>query len=164
MRMPDIYRPLLDRTVENYKEQQLVRKFDFGKESRIARLIVQAINAAVEQEGANLRITRVRPLELVVPATRQSVCLPLFRDEYTAPLYKGQSYATAKKQFRENCLNRLSQEVHTVKERYLLKIIDPWALAKYKGTKKYDDENTKKPAPGTQNTKRTKDSREMISS
>ena len=64
MRMPDIYRPLLDRTVENYQVQHLVRKFDFGKESRIARLIVQEINAAVEQEEANLRITRVRPFEL----------------------------------------------------------------------------------------------------
>ena len=64
MRKPDIYRPLLDRTVENYQVQHLVRKFDFGKESRIARLIVHAINAAVEQEEANLRITRVRPFEL----------------------------------------------------------------------------------------------------
>jgi hypothetical protein len=66
VRMPDIYRPLLDRTVENYQVQHLVRKFDFGKELRIARLIVQAINAAVEQEEANLRITRVRPFELFV--------------------------------------------------------------------------------------------------
>ncbi|MGI6543767.1 MAG: hypothetical protein ACOX44_12025 [Limnochordia bacterium] len=109
MRMPDIYRPLLDRTVENYQVQHLVRKFDFGKESRIARLIVQAINAAVEQEEANLRITRVRPFELFITANRQSVCLPLFQDDYTAPLYQGQSFATAKKLVRENCLNRLRQ-------------------------------------------------------
>ena len=50
MRMPDIYRPLLDRTAENYQVQHLVRKFDFGKESRIARLIVQEINAASNEK------------------------------------------------------------------------------------------------------------------
>ena len=86
MRTPDTYRPQLDRTAENYQVQHLVRKFDLGKESRIARLIVHAINAAVEQEAANLRITRVRPFELFVTASRQSVCLPLFQEDYTAPL------------------------------------------------------------------------------
>ena len=47
MTTPDIYRPLLQRTVENYQVQHLVQKFDFGKESRIARLIVQLINDAI---------------------------------------------------------------------------------------------------------------------
>lgn len=79
MRMPDIYRPLLDRTVENYQVQHLVRKFDFGKESRIARLIVQAINAAVEQEEANLRITRVRPLNSSSRPTGKVYACPCFR-------------------------------------------------------------------------------------
>ncbi|HPZ32010.1 MAG TPA: hypothetical protein PLW17_11255, partial [Limnochordia bacterium] len=109
MRMPDIYRPLLDRTVENYQVQHLVRKFDFGKKSRIARLIVQEINAAIEREEANLRIGRVQPFELFVRTNRQGVCLPLFQDDYTAPLYQGQSFAAAKKLVRENCLNRLRQ-------------------------------------------------------
>ena len=84
--MPDIYRPLQDRTVENYQVQHLVRKFDFAKESRIARLIVQAINAAVEQEEAKMRITRVRPFELFVTANRQSVSQTLLQDDNTAPL------------------------------------------------------------------------------
>ena len=137
--MPDIYRPLLDRTVENYQVQHLARKFDFGTESRIASPIVQAINAAVEQEEANLRITRVRPYELFVTATTQSVCLPHVQDDYTPPLYLGHSFATAKILVRENCLNRLRQADHSVNERDLLKIIDPWALANYIGPTKYVD-------------------------
>ena len=164
MRMPDIYRHLLDRTVENYQVQHLERKFDIGKETRIARLIVKAKNATIKQEEANLRITRVRPLELFVSANRHSVCLPLFLDDYTAPLYLGQSFATAKKLVRENCLNRLRQEDHTVKERDLLKNIAPWALAKYKGPTKYVDELSMKPATGAQSKSSSKAWREMIES
>ena len=62
----DVYQPLLQRTVENHQVQHLVHRFDFGKESRIARVIVQEINAAIEQKEASLQIKRVRPFELFV--------------------------------------------------------------------------------------------------
>ena len=118
----------------------------------------------IEREEANLRIRRVQPFELFVRTNRQGVCLPLFQDDYTAPLYQGQSFAAAKKLVRENCLNRLRQADHTVKERDLLKIIDPWALAKYKGPTKYVDELTMKPATGAQSKSSSKAWREMLDS
>jgi hypothetical protein len=36
-----LYRPLLERSVENYLVQHLARNYDFGKESRVASLLVR---------------------------------------------------------------------------------------------------------------------------
>src|SRR5690554_4379331 len=105
----DVYQPLLQRTVENYQVQHLVHRFDFGKGSRIARLIVQEINAAIEQEETNLQIKRVRPFELFVRLNRQGVRLPLFREEYVVPLCQGETFAASRKLIQATCLKRLQQ-------------------------------------------------------
>ncbi|MCK9526610.1 MAG: DUF1670 domain-containing protein [Limnochordia bacterium] len=140
MTKQDVYQPLLQRTVENYQVQHLVRRFDFGKESRIARLIVQEINAAIEQEEANLQIKRVRPFELFVRLNRQGVRLPLFHEDYVSPLYQGETFSASRKMIQETCLKLLQQADGKAKEQDLLRFIDSWALTRRKGPTRFIDE------------------------
>jgi hypothetical protein len=37
----EIYRPIAERTLQNYQMQHLARKYDFGKESLVSKLIIE---------------------------------------------------------------------------------------------------------------------------
>jgi len=59
-----LYQPLLERNLENYQIQHLARRYDFGKESRIAALIVAEVNRRMDEVEACLGVQRARPFEL----------------------------------------------------------------------------------------------------
>ncbi len=94
----------------------------------------------MEQEEANLQIKRVEPFELFIRTKNQGVRLPLFHQDYLAPLYQGETFGTCKKIIRENCLRQLQQANHQAREQDLLRFIDPWLLTRYKGPTRFIDE------------------------
>lgn len=71
MNRRELYRPLLDRTLENYQAQYLARKYDFGKESLVAHLLIKEINFRMDEADATLKIKRVKPFKLYVREGRR---------------------------------------------------------------------------------------------
>jgi hypothetical protein len=84
-----LYRPLLERSLENYLVQHLARNYDFGKESRVASLLVRKINAEIEQVEQNLGILRIDPFHLYLKWRGADLALPLFASEYLSPILHG---------------------------------------------------------------------------
>ena len=82
----DLYRPLLERSLLNYQIQYLARNYDFGKESRVAALIVAEVNGRIEETERQLGITRVPPFHLYLKRGGKDFALPLFRPEYLQPI------------------------------------------------------------------------------
>lgn len=141
------FRPFLLRTIENYQVEHLSRKFDFSKESRIARLIVKQINEAVSAVERKLKIERVKPFELLIQKSWEKIALPLFKQQYLEPFYAGKSFSEARELLKEECLKRLRQYFPKANERDLLEIIDPWALLRGNGSGSYQKEIRKEAAP-----------------
>ena len=84
-----LYRPLLERSLVNYQVQYLARNYDFGKQSRVAALIVEQVNAKMEQTEAELGIRRVAPFHLYLRWKAQELLFPLFAPEYLDPILSG---------------------------------------------------------------------------
>jgi hypothetical protein len=84
-----LYRPLLERSLENYQIQHLARNYDFGKESRVAALIVRKINAGIEKAERELGIRRIQPFHLYLKWCGEDLALPLFASEYLDPIFSG---------------------------------------------------------------------------
>jgi len=136
----EIYQPLVSRSIENYQIQYLARKYDFGKESRIAHLLVIRINQALIEAEKLVGITRVLPFELYVKKHRCKIRLPLFKAEYLEPIYQGKTFKASRKLIRRECLQVLRRFFPKITEEKMLTIIDPWALARRKGPTLYRDE------------------------
>jgi hypothetical protein len=140
MNRREIYRPLTERTLENYQVSYLARRYDFGKESRVAYLIVGEINSQMEEAEARLGIQRVRPFELYVRRGKKSLRLPLFRPEYLEPIFAGEDFAVAKKMVLASCLKRYREVFPRAAQEQVLSIIDPWARLRRKGPSRYTDQ------------------------
>jgi len=61
-----LYRPLLERSLLNYQVQYLARNYDFGKQSRVAALIVEEVNTQMKKAEEQLGIRRVQPFDLYI--------------------------------------------------------------------------------------------------
>jgi len=135
----EVYRPLVERNLENYQTQYLARRYDFGKESRIAALIVAEVNRRMDEVDSCLGVKRARPFELCVCRRSQAVTLPLFRPEYLEPILAGDTFAEARRLVFNACAERLEQVLHQVEPEQVLAFIDPWALVRRKGPNRYID-------------------------
>jgi len=96
MNRHEFYRPLVERTLVNYQVQYLARRYDFGKESLVARLLVEEINRRMEETESVLGIERVRPFELYVQKAQNQARLPLFHPEYLEPILGGGDFSMAR--------------------------------------------------------------------
>jgi len=85
-----LYRPLLERSLPNFQVQYLARNYDFGKQSRVAALIVEEINTQMEKEEAQLGVRRVQPFQLYLKWKGQELFFPLFAPEYLDPILHGE--------------------------------------------------------------------------
>ena len=85
-----LYRPLLERSLLNYQVQYLARHYDFGKQSRVAALIVGEVNAQMEQAEVQLGIRRVPPFHLYLKWKGQELLFPLFAPEYLEPILRNE--------------------------------------------------------------------------
>jgi len=135
----ELYRPLLERNLENYQAQHLARRYDFGKESRIAALVVAEVNRRMDETEAGLGVRRARPFELCLRQGGQEVTLPLLRPEYLQPVLAGGTFAQARGLVFDACAERLRRVRHKVRSEEALSIIDPWALVRRKGPNRYVD-------------------------
>lgn len=136
----EIYRPLLDRTLENYQVQYLARKYDFGKESLVAHLLVQEINRRMNEAEAALSIERVRPFELYVRRGSRGVRLPLFQPDYLKPILAGGDFSEARSRVVRECFAKYRSCFPKVKKTDILRLIDPWSLVRRKGPESYADQ------------------------
>jgi hypothetical protein len=140
MNKRELYRPLTERTLENYQLNYLARKYDFGKESRIACLIISEINRRMDKVECELGIKRVRPFELYVRVGRKDVMLPLFKPEYLNPIYCGDDFSSSREIVVQECLKRYRKAFPRATKEDLLSIIDPWSLVRAKHQGRYEDE------------------------
>ncbi len=84
-----LYRPLLERSLLNYQVQYLARNYDFGKQSRVAALIVEEVNTQMQKAEKQLGIHRVHPFHLYIKWKGQNLFFPLFAPEYLEPILSG---------------------------------------------------------------------------
>jgi hypothetical protein len=140
MNRREFYRPLVERTLVNYQAQYLARKYDFGKESLVARLLVEEIDHRLEETEAILGIERVQPFELYVQKAQSQALLPLFCPEYLEPILGGGDFSIARNLILKRCLQSYRLGYPKGSQSDLLRIIDPWSLVRGKGPSRYVDQ------------------------
>lgn len=140
MNRHEIYRPLLDRTLENYQVQYLARKYDFGKESLVAHLLVKEINSRMEKAETALGMERVSSFELLIRRGQQEIRLPLFRPDYLKPILDGSDFAASRARILSECLKSYRRGLPKAKATDVLRVIDPWSLIRRKGPGRYSDQ------------------------
>jgi len=140
MNRHEFYRPLVERTLVNYQVQYLARRYDFGKESLVARLLVEEINRRMEETESVLGIERVRPFELYVQKAQNQARLPLFHPEYLEPILGGGDFSMARNLVLKSCLQNYRRGFPGSSRTDLLRIIDPWSLVRRKGPSRYIDQ------------------------
>jgi len=144
MNRHELYRPLLERTLENYQVQHLARRYDFGKESLVAQMLVKKINQEMDTTEKAIGIKRVKPFELYLEAHRQETVLPLFAPVYIEPILKGGGFNQGRALVIEECLKRLHGVFPEAERTALLKIINPWSQVRQKGVSHCIDQVTEK--------------------
>lgn len=119
-----LYRPLLERSLENYQVQYLARNYDFGKQSRVAALIVADVNTEIEKTETQLGIQRIRPFHLYLRWGGQDLALPLFTPEYLEPILHGDGGFRAS---REHMISACRKEARKARMApvELLGVVDP---------------------------------------
>lgn len=119
-----LYRPLLNRSLENYQVQYLARNYDFGKQSRVAALLVEEVNTQMEKTEEQLGIRRVQPFHLYLKWKGQSLFFPLFAPEYLGPILSGDGGFRAS---REMMIGACRKEARKAKMApvELLGVVDP---------------------------------------
>lgn len=140
MNRHEFYRPLVERTLVNYQVQYLARRYDFGKESLVARLLMEEINRRMEETESVLGIERVRPFELYVQKAQNQAQLPLFCPEYLEPILGGGDFSMARKLILKRCLQSYLLGYPRGSQADLVRIIDPWSLVRRKGPSRYIDQ------------------------
>lgn len=147
MNRHELYRPLLERTLESFQLQHLARRFDFGAQSRVALVLVREINAQLDEAEGKMGLARVRPFELYVKRRGRPLILPLFRPEYLEPLLAGRTFADSRELVIKECGQRLRAVFPRAGRRELLSLIDPWALVRRRGPERYVDQLATEIAP-----------------
>jgi hypothetical protein len=119
-----LYRPLLERSLLNYQVQYLARNYDFGKQSRVAALIVEQVNAQMEQAEAELGIRRVPPFHLYLKWKGQELFLPLFAPEYLDPILAGDGGFRSSRQMMISACRKEARKARMAPVE-LLGVVDP---------------------------------------
>ena len=124
-----LYRPLLERSLVNYQVQYLGRTYDFGKQSRVAALVVDEVNRRIEKAEEQLGIRRVPPFHLYLRRSGKDLALPLFAPEYLEPILREQGGFRASRQLM---IRACQQETRTARmsREELLAVVDPDAFAR----------------------------------
>jgi hypothetical protein len=143
----ELYRPLLERTLENYQIQHLARKYDFGRQSLVSRLIVERINSAMDEAEESIGILRVKPFCLYIKNKDGQAALPLFSPSYLEPLLEGRSYNAARSRVVKELFKIYKKSFRKSLKGDLLSIINPWSQVRSRGIKNYKKNLARKPFP-----------------
>ena len=141
----EIYRPLVERTLQNYQMQHLARKYDFGKESLVSKLMINQINKAMDEAEAVIGISRVKPFCLYLKNKDKVAILPLFSLEYLEPLLKGKSFNEVKSMVIEKLLKIYMKSFPKKDRSNFLSNLSPWSVAHSGNIKGYKKNLVKKP-------------------
>jgi hypothetical protein len=124
-----LYRPLLARSLENYQVQYLARTYDFGKQSRVAALVVDEVNRQIEKAEQSLGIRRIRPFHLYLRRAGQDLSFPLFAPEYLQPILREQGGFRVSRQLMIRACHKEARKARMSREE-LLAVVDPDAFAR----------------------------------
>jgi len=141
----EIYRPLLERTLQNYQMQHLARKYDFGRQSLVSKLIIERINKTMDEAEEVLGITRVKPFCLYLKNKNHMAILPLFSPEYLEPLLKGKTFNEAKSIAIDKLFKIYSRSFAKKGRDNFLSIVNPWSAARLKNPGSYKKNYVRKP-------------------
>jgi hypothetical protein len=141
------YRPLTERTLENYQIQYLARKYDFGRQSLVSRLMVDRINKAMDAAEASLEIFRVKPFCLYLRSREKTAILPLFKPEYLKPIYEGKNLNAARSRVIEELLKIYARSFPKKDINDFLSIINPLPRAAKNSLTEFKEKLAKK-VPG----------------
>jgi hypothetical protein len=131
-----LYRPLLERTLQNYQIQYLARNYDFGKQSRVAALIVEEVNTRMVHVERELGIRRVEPFHLYLKWKGQQLFFPLFTPEYLLPILRGDGgFRTSREMMMAACRKEARKAKMTPVE--LLGVVDPGYFVRH-GTRRHE--------------------------
>ena len=145
MERREIYRPLIERTLENYQVQHLSRKYDFSKESLVARLLVREINKNMDAAEASIAVTRVKPFCLYIKKGKREAVLPLFSPHYLEPMLKGKSFTAARLKITDELTKIYRKSFPSATKADLAGIINPWPQLYLQGQRNYRKNLVKKP-------------------
>jgi hypothetical protein len=124
-----LYRPLLERSLVNYQVQHLGRTYDFGKQSRVAALVVEEVNRQIEKAEDQLGIRRLRPFHLYLKRAGQDLSFPLFAPEYLEPILRQQGGFRVSRQLMIRACEQAARTARMSREE-LLAVVDPDAFAR----------------------------------
>lgn len=139
------YRPLIERTLENYQVQHLARKYDFTKESLVSRLLVAEINKNMEAAEASIGITRVKPFCLYVKKGTKEAVLPLFSPHYLEPMLKGESFNAARSMVAGELAKIYKKSFRKKYKGDFLSTTYSWSQFHLRSKRKYKNNLAKKP-------------------
>ena len=105
--------------------QHLSRKYDFSKESLVARLLVREINKNMDAAEASIAVERVKPFCLYIKKGKKETVLPLFSPHYIEPILKGESFTAAKLKISDELTKIYRKAFPSSKKDDLLRIINP---------------------------------------
>ncbi|PNR96605.1 DUF1670 domain-containing protein [Petrotoga sp. 9PWA.NaAc.5.4] len=141
----EIYGPLEERTVENYQVQYLARRYDFGKESRIATMLVKRINEEITKAEKAVGISRVKPFEMYLKKGKKQITLPLFKPSYLEPIYEGETFNDCRRLIEKEIMEKTEEIDVAVSKEEMMRIINPWSYAKRSGPTTYTEGLKKQP-------------------
>lgn len=142
----EIYQPLIERTLDNYQMQHLARKYDFGKESLVSKLIIERINKTMDDAEEVLGIVRVKPFCLYLKNKNQMAILPLFSPEYLDPLLNGKSFNEAKSMLVDKLFKIYNRSFVKKNRDNFLSIVNSWSVTRLRNSGSYKKNFLKNPA------------------
>ena len=133
-----LYQPLIERSLSNFQVQYLARNYDFGKQSRIATLIVEEVNSRTEKVERKLGIRRIRPFHLYIKWRGVDLGLPLFKPEYLSPILDGSGDFRAS---RELVFDECKKVIETAKidSIQLRGLVNPYSFVRHMRRGRFQD-------------------------
>jgi len=119
-----LYRPLLERSLLNYQVQYLALNYDFGKQSRVAALIVEEVNTQIKKTETQLGIHRIPPFHLYLRWGTVDLAFPLFTPEYLEPILRGDGGFRASRELMIGACRKEARKARMAPVE-LLGVVDP---------------------------------------
>ena len=127
MNRREIYKPIAQRSLENYQVSYLANKYDFSKQSLITRILVDEVNKKMQEAEAIIGIKRVKPFCLFIKKNSTEAILPLFRASYLKPIHNGENFRHAKQEVIRACTKIYRKSFKGSGSDDVTALINPWS-------------------------------------
>jgi len=118
-----VFGPILARSMENLQIRHLANSYDLSRDSRLARAIVEKVNATLDAEERRRGIERLRPGELLLRTHRGPVVIPLRTEEMLRRVMKGERLATVRADILEIARERFKDRYPEASSEMVAKFI-----------------------------------------